>query len=178
LSSTIDPAASARAYQASMLELVGGDDPAAVQAATTDALTAILADAGDSLRTRPAEGEWSLIELLGHMVDAELVCSTRYRFVLSQDRPPLPGYDQDRWVARHAYNDGDPERLVTMLRTLRDANLELWGATPAADRARVGVHNERGEESYDMMFRMLAGHDRFHLDQMRRTLAAVRASAE
>jgi len=26
------------------------------------------------------------------------------------------------------------------------------------------------------MFRMLAGHDRFHLDQMRRTLATIRAA--
>jgi len=27
-----------------------------------------------------------------------------------------------------------------------------------------------------LMFRMLAGHDRFHLDQMRQTLATIRAA--
>jgi len=38
------------------------------------------------------------------------------------------------------------------------------------------MHAERGPESYELMFRMLAGHDRFHLDQMRRTLATIRAA--
>jgi hypothetical protein len=36
------------------------------------------------------------------------------------------------------------------------------------------MHSERGPESVDLMFRMLAGHDRFHLNQMRTTLATVR----
>jgi hypothetical protein len=174
LSSTIDPVAGARAYQAAMLKLVGDDDPAEVQAATDDALTMILASAGGDLRTRPADGEWSVLELLGHMVDAEVVCATRYRFVLTNDRPPLPGYDQDRWVELHRYNEADPTQLLAQLRPLRRANLALWRQASEADRARVGLHAERGEESYDMTFRMLAGHDRFHLDQMRSTLAAIR----
>jgi hypothetical protein len=38
------------------------------------------------------------------------------------------------------------------------------------------MHAERGPESVDMMFRMLAGHDRFHLEQMARTLHGVRGS--
>jgi len=37
------------------------------------------------------------------------------------------------------------------------------------------MHAERGPESYDLMFRMLAGHDRFHLNQMRETLRQLRA---
>ena len=49
------------------------------------------------------------------------------------------------------------------------AFLSLLGAI------RYGVHAERGTESFELLFRMLAGHDRFHLDQARRTLEAVRA---
>jgi hypothetical protein len=36
------------------------------------------------------------------------------------------------------------------------------------------VHSERGNESFDLLFRMIAGHDRFHLAQARRALDAVR----
>jgi hypothetical protein len=36
------------------------------------------------------------------------------------------------------------------------------------------MHAERGPETYDLSFRMIAGHDRFHLAQARRALAAVR----
>ena len=56
---------------------------------------------------------------------------------------------------------------------LRRANLALWARSTDDDKARVGVHAERGPESYELTFTMLAGHDRFHLDQARRALAAL-----
>jgi len=59
---------------------------------------------------------------------------------------------------------------------LRTANLDLWARRPVADRGRVGRHNERGPESYEMTFRLAAGHDRVHLDQAQRALEAVRAA--
>jgi len=39
------------------------------------------------------------------------------------------------------------------------------------------MHRERGPESYDLTFRLAAGHDRVHLAQARRALTAVRAGA-
>jgi hypothetical protein len=55
--------------------------------------------------------------------------------------------------------------------TLRRANLALWARATPSDRARVGLHAERGPETLDLSFRLIAGHDRFHLDQARRGLA-------
>jgi hypothetical protein len=43
-----------------------------------------------------------------------------------------------------------------------------------ADRDRVGIHRERGPESYGLIVRLGAGHDRFHIAQAERALAAVR----
>ena len=171
-----DPVTQATAYQQHLLGLLGQDDPAEVQASTRAALLELLEDIGSDLRTTPAPGEWSVLELLGHLVDAEIVLSGRYRWVLSHDRPPLLGYDQDRWVERLRHNDDPPEELLEVFSTLRTANLRLWNRSSADDRQRVAMHAERGPESYELMFRMLAGHDRFHLDQMRRTLATIRAA--
>ncbi len=50
----------------------------------------------------------------------------------------------------------------------------LWAATPPDARERFGVHRERGPESYDLMWHLTAGHDRFHVAQAERALAAVR----
>jgi len=171
-----DPVTQAAAYQQHLLGLLGPDDPAEVQASTHARLLAILKDAGSDLRVMPAPDEWSVLELLGHLVDAEIVMSGRYRWVLSHDRPPLLGYDQDRWVERLRHNDDPPDELLEVFSTLRTANLRLWNRSPADDRRRVAMHAERGAESYELMFRMLAGHDRFHLDQMRQTLAMIRAA--
>jgi hypothetical protein len=171
-----DPVAEASAYQRMLLGLVGDDDPAEVQAATPALVKSLLEQAGSNLGKRPAEGEWSVLELLGHLADAELVVSGRYRWALCEDEPPLVPYDQDRWVAGLRHNEDDPAEVLDEFSALRRANLALWSRLSEAQRRRLGMHAERGPESVDMMFRMLAGHDRFHLDQMRRTLAAVRDS--
>ena len=58
---------------------------------------------------------------------------------------------------------------------LRAANLRLWHETPPEGRARVGIHSERGPESFELTFRLYAGHDIFHIDQATRTLDLLRA---
>src|ERR1700738_2037276 len=155
-----------RAYQQLLLTLLGEDDPAQVQALTEAALRSVLDDTGSDLRRRPARDEWSVVALLGHLADAEMVMSGRYRWTISQDKPPLLGYDQDLWVTRLRHNEARPEELLAVFSALRAANLRLWRQSTAEDRDRVSMHSERGPESYGLMFRMLAGHDRFHLNQM------------
>ena len=173
-----DPVQEARAYQELLLSLLGDDDPAAVQAETLGALQATIARAGDQLRKNPAEGEWSVWGCLAHLVDAEVAASGRYRFIVTGNRPTLPGYDQDLWVAKIHPSDESPDQLLALWRPLREANIRLWQRSSSEDRDRVGIHEERGPESYDLTFRMLAGHDRFHLDQMSRTIAAIRGQSE
>lgn len=101
------------------------------------------------------------------------------RWILAHDEPPLVGYDQDRWVDRLHDASDDPRELLAVLETLRRANLALWERTGPEERARAGMHAERGAESLDLTFRLLAGHDRFHLDQARRALdAALRGASQ
>lgn len=177
MSAVVDPVQNPQAYQTMLIDRVGEDDPAVVQESTSAALRELVAAAGDHLRTRPAHGEWSVLELLGHVLDAEIISSARYRWVIAEARPPLVPYDQDLWVAALGYNEADPAELLATFDALRAANIALWRRSIAAQRARDGVHAERGVESFDLMFRLLAGHGRFHIDQMRRTLDAVSASA-
>ncbi|HUQ44646.1 MAG TPA: DinB family protein [Candidatus Limnocylindria bacterium] len=163
-----------RAYQRTLLDALGRDDPSEVQSVGPRDARALVVEAGADLRTRPAPREWSVLLCLAHLADAELVMAGRYRWVLAHDRPELPGYDQDLWVDNLHTDDDDPESLLGQYGLLRTGNIELWRGTDAAQRHRVSVHGERGEESLDLMFRMLAGHDRVHLAQAGRALEAVR----
>jgi hypothetical protein len=169
-----DPVSEPQAYQDHLLSLLGGDDPAEVQAQAPELWRSLIADAGDRRHVRPAAREWSVVECLGHAVDAEVVTSARYRWILAHDQPPLIGYDQDLWADKlHAGRGEDPEELLMLFEPLREANVALWTRSEEEDRARVGIHAERGPESFDLLFRMLAGHDRFHMAQARRALDAV-----
>src|SRR2546423_15113789 len=109
-----DPVAEGRAYQQLLLTLLGEDDPAAVQQGTEAALRSVLRDAGPELRRRPAPTEWSVMELLGHLADAEIAMPGRYRWTVSQDQPPLLGYAQDQWVPRLRHNADQPGQLPSV----------------------------------------------------------------
>jgi DinB superfamily len=169
-----DPVTEAAAYQRHLLDALGDDDPALAQAASPGTVRDLIAEAGDDLRTIPSPGEWSVLECIGHVVDAELVVSGRYRWILSHDKPELLGYDQDLWVSGLRHRDDDPATLLALFEGLRAANLDLWRRSSPPERARIGLHRERGPESYDLTFRLAAGHDRVHLDQARETLETVR----
>lgn len=170
-----DPIREAKAYQEMLVGLVGHEDPAAVQAGTADRLRALLASAGRDAAARPAVGEWSVLECVAHVVDAEVVATARYRWIVAHDEPELIGYDQDRWVDRLHAPVEDAGELLGLFEPLRVANLALWERTSPTDRRRAGRHRERGDESYELLFTMIAGHDRFHVAQGERALAALRA---
>jgi len=50
------------------------------------------------MRRRPARGKWSIIEILGHLHDTEVVYGYRYRLALCQPGSEILGYDQARWA--------------------------------------------------------------------------------
>ena len=170
----IDPMEAAEAYRRQLLDLLGPDDPAVAQSATVDRMRELAARAGDDIRTRPEPGEWSVVECLGHLVDSELTTAARVRWIIAEDEPDIVAYDQALWVDRLRHGDDDPDDLIGLFEALRTANLRLWAARPIVDRSRVGLHRERGPESYEMIVRLAAGHDRLHIAQAERALAAVR----
>jgi hypothetical protein len=170
-----DPITEVDAYRTSLLEALGGDPVADTLDEAPAMLRQVVTDAGDLLRVRPEPGEWSVLECVGHITDAELVVSTRIRWMLAEAEPDIVGYDQDLWVERLTHNDDDPEVLLGLFEALRRSNLDLWRRTPVTARGRHGVHRERGREDVDLTVRMAAGHHRVHLAQAERALASLRS---
>jgi hypothetical protein len=125
------------------------------------------------LSTPEKPGKWSMLQVVQHLADAELVGAFRYRMILAHDRPELQGYDQDRWAEALGYAGSDLGEALDQLTVLRRANLRLLERATPAERRRVGIHAERGEESVDHLLRMYAGHDLVHLRQLARIAAAV-----
>ena len=173
-----DPIQSPDGYRRMLLGYLADDDPARVQATTVARLRELVAESGPDLRTRPEPTEWSVIECIGHLTDSEVVTSARVRWILAEDEPQIIGYDQDLWVDGLHHDRDDPEALIGLFDALRSANLALLATRPAADLERFGRHNERGPESYGLMIRLTAGHDRFHVAQAERALTAVRGAPQ
>jgi hypothetical protein len=169
-----DPVAEPDAYRRSLLTALGDQDPAAVLAAGPEAARAVAVDAGSFLRRSPEPGEWSVLECIAHLADSELVTAARLRWIAAEDQPDIVGYDQALWVSEMHQVEEDPDVLLGAFEANRRWNLALWERLPVADRARYGVHRERGPESIELIVRLQAGHDIVHLAQAHRALHAAR----
>jgi uncharacterized damage-inducible protein DinB len=164
----------ARAYTEAVLDLLGDADPLTVLRATGVALRRAVEGLSEADMSVPeAAGKWSILQVLRHLADSELVWAWRLRQVLAQDRPPLTGYDQDAWAERLHYVDAPTGESLEEFEIVRRGNLRLLAAATPADLERAGVHIERGEESVEHMVRLYAGHDLLHLRQIERIRGVV-----
>jgi hypothetical protein len=169
-------AAAAQTYVRALLDLLGDQDPleiAAQQLSWLERRTAGLDDA--TLRRPEAPGKWSAIEVIQHLADTEVVYAWRTRQVLTMDRPEIQAYDQDAWARTLGYAAMPLDVALEQLRGVRAANLRLWRSLTPAERAREGLHSERGPESLDLLIRMMGAHDLVHRRQIDRVLVAAGA---
>jgi len=149
------------------LKALDGDDPVEVMAATPDTLRKLALGLTErQLATKPAPGKWWIKEIVAHLLDGEVVLGARYRMVAALDRPPLTPFDQDAFVENLGPLRARTVDLVDDFSMMRAVNLGLLERLPQEAWDRVGLHEERGEESIRSMVSMYAGHDRVHLSQI------------
>jgi len=169
-------AAAAGAYVRALLDLLGDRDPFAVLGGLDEWLDRRLSQVPEqALRRAEAPGKWSAADVVQHLADSELVLGYRMRMILTEDRPPIQGYDQDKWATALHYPSVPLAESRAQLRALRTANLRLFRGLGPAESERVGLHAERGPESLGHLLRLMAGHDLVHRRQIERVLAAAGA---
>lgn len=167
-------AAEAGSYTAALLELLGRRDPVAVLRATPAAISVVVSGLRPAqIETPERPGKWSIRDVVQHLVDSEMMGGIRLRLTLAQDRPTLPGYDQDIWKERLRYREVPFADALEQFTLIRRGNLRLWAGLTEADLDRTAVHEERGEESLGHIRNLYAGHDLAHLRQLSRIREAV-----
>ena len=161
-------------YVAKLLELLGECDPLEAMADLMPALReAVDGLEPENLRQPEAPGKWSVLDVVRHLADTELVHRYRMRKIVAQPGSDLAGYDQDAWADGLRYRDGDLASALAELGTLREANLDWLGGLTDEELEREGVHAERGRESVRRVARLLAAHDLVHLRQIGRIRASL-----
>ncbi len=111
-----------------------------------------------------APGKWTAAQILAHLVDAEWGMGFRLRQALAEDGHTAQPFEQDSWVAHSSRLPG-PQAARTFM-VLRQWHLALLRTLGPAEWARVYHHPERGDETVDVLARLLAGHDLNHLQQL------------
>jgi hypothetical protein len=166
-----DAAREPAAYVRALVRTLGEREPLEVLRGTPAMARELCAGLDeDGWRTPMAEGEWTPLQVVGHLLDVDIVYGFRWRLILTEDRPSYPGYDEKAWSLLPR---PDPGRLLDALEGLRAVNLAMLEGVDDAGRERLGVHDEQGEEQFNLALAKVAGHDLAHLNQLARTVAAV-----
>ncbi len=163
--------ADASDYSSRLLAYTDGKDPLAMQREMPALLADLIAGVDASRLTAPsAPGKWSVGEILAHLAEDELTTTWRYRQMIENPGVALAGFDQDLWASLGNYRSWTPQDGLEMFRLLREANLRLLERLTPEQWECYGNHAERGRISVRTLAQHMAGHDRNHLDQIRRIL--------
>ena len=154
-------------YTQRMLGNVESKDPLAVQRQTAGKLARLIRGLSKKQLThKPAPDKWSIVEILAHLVDAEIVGSWRMRHIIGNSAQPIQAFDQNVWASTFQYAKRDASKSLEAFRVLRENNLAMLKALPKELWENYGMHQERGKESVAHIVRMYAGHDLNHLAQI------------
>jgi len=78
-----------------------------------DTVPSQLAELSDSTAAlKPSPEKWSPKEELGHLLDSAANNHQRIVRMLLEDRPTMPGYEQQQWVRIHVYQKRDWRELI------------------------------------------------------------------
>jgi hypothetical protein len=125
---------------------------------------------GTVLRYRPAEGEWSIKEVAGHLRDVAMHWHRRLYSVWSLTDPLFVSFDGEALARDLAYQEADVMSFVREVRQYTDRTVDLLAH--AVDWSRLGQQPGVGRRSLRQFAEDLIEHEEEHLAQIRALKAA------
>ena len=132
------------------------------------------------LRAKAAPGRWSVLEVVCHIADFDLVYADRMKRVVAEDRPTLFGGDPDRFAASLAYNQRDLEEELELIAAVRRHVTRFLRTLDNAAFERIGVHSVDGPLTLATLLNRIAGHIPHHagfIRQKRQNLGTAAGTA-
>ncbi len=124
------------------------------------------------LTTHFRAGEWTVAQNVHHLADSHMNSFVRMRLILTEDRPTLKPYDQDRWAELADSGTIALEESLSILDGLHSRWVRLFESLDEAAWRRSGLHPENGAVTIEDTLRIYAAHGQGHIDQISRALAA------
>jgi hypothetical protein len=156
-------AASFRGY----VDLVPEEDVLSVleaQLHELQALTSIVPERTETFAYAP--GKWTIRELVGHVGDGERVFGFRAFCFSRSDPNPLPGFEENNYVANANFNRMPLAHLLEDFALQRRSNLSMFRGFSDTQWNNSGTANGAAITVRALAF-IMAGHVRHHLGILR-----------
>lgn len=116
----------------------------------------------DAAEYRYAEGKWSVKEVLGHILDAERIFAYRLLRIARGDQTPLPGFDENAYVAAANFGARPLENILEEYDLVRGHTLALLRGLATDSFFRTGISNGKSISARALAW-VIAGHERHHM---------------
>lgn len=105
--------------------------------------------------------KWTIKEVLLHLIDCERIFCNRALRIARGEQTPLPGFEENAYVAASGANERSGESLLEEMQAVRQATLTLLHGLPTPAWMRTGTANE-GPMSVRALAYIIAGHALHH----------------
>ena len=126
----------------------------------------------EQLTTHYLAGEWTVAQNVHHVADSHMNSFIRTKLILTEDRPMLKPYNQDRWAVQADADHTALEMSLQLLKGLHARWVLLLESLSEDEWLRFGLHPEIGEVTLEDQLRIYSAHGEGHIAQINKTLAA------
>jgi hypothetical protein len=125
---------------------------------------------------KPAPSQWSPGQELGHLLDS--AANNHQRIVRAQleDKPAMPGYDGNRWVELHRYQQRDWTELIGLWKALNHQLLAAAKAVPDSAWSRTCTIADSEPLTLKFVFEDYLEHMMHHLQHIGIQVEDLRAA--
>lgn len=106
--------------------------------------------------------EWSIKEVIGHLIDGERVFSYRLLRISRNDQTPLPGFEQEDYVREAGFDNFALSDLIGEFEFLRRANILAIKNMSDEATCRFGIASGASISARALIY-MLVGHVEHHM---------------
>ena len=121
----------------------------------------------EQARWKPSQKEWSILEIVNHMVDEEKDdFRTRLRLSIEEPNSRWPPIDPQGWAAERNYNERDFAESLSNWLHERERSIAWLENLEAPDWKSAGMHPKLGPMSAELVLANWLAHDLLHIRQM------------
>jgi uncharacterized damage-inducible protein DinB len=117
----------------------------------------------DELKARPGPGDWSMHEIVIHLVDSDEIAIDRMKRILIEDNPTQLWADETAYIQRLYPHEQSLEDALTIFEAGRRQFARVLRKLPDAAFERHGTHNKKGRVTLAEMVASYAGHVSDHM---------------
>jgi hypothetical protein len=126
---------------------------------------------GEMWQFRPAEGRWTIHEIVVHIADSEANSYLRCRRFLAEPGSTVLGYDENQWARALNYHDQSTGDALELFKWLRHKSYMLIKDLPDSAWSNTIYHSENGTMTMGDWLDTYERHIPEHIEQMQANYA-------